>query len=416
MGTALKVSIWGKTVGYLSWDTRNKISIFEYDTDFVNSGLEIAPLTMPLFSPRSKGGQWYGHRDSLFHGLSPAFADSLPDKWGESLFRKWCSEQALSMKQVTPLEHLAFIGKRGIGALEYEPAMLLGDEAAFTVDIQELYTFSQRCTQQLEKVVLTPQQGILWQGLVKVSSSPGGKHPKAIIAMNESGNVISGQGTIPDGYTPYIIKYDGGDAYPYARLEYVFYQMACASGITMMPSMLRQYGTTTHFLTRRFDRVGNKKLHLQTLAAMSPLADSYEDAFAVLRKLNCSAEEHQQLFRIMVFNVLCGNTDDHNKNLSFIMTPDDHWQLAPAYDLTFSVDFHALPLFNRHELTVCGKDHDISQDNLLKVGQDNDVPEPQACLEQVCQAASQFRQLAADQAIDTSLARQIAQYIDSNIA
>ena len=207
-----------------------------------------------------------------------------------------------------------------MGALEYEPAHELGDNSAFPVDIQQLYAFAKHILNERETTVQSQENSILWQDLIKISSSPGGKRPKAIIALNsETGEIISGQGSVPDGFEHYILKYDDNTVYPYAKLEYVYYLMALDAGIKMMPSELRIYGDITHFLTKRFDRSNNEKIHVQTLAAISPLSDSYEDIFFVIRKLNLPAEDSKQQFLRMVFNVITRNVDDHSKNFAFCM-------------------------------------------------------------------------------------------------
>jgi len=200
-----------------------------------------------------------------------------------------------------------------------------------------------------ETTVLNAENSILWQDLIKISSSPGGKRPKAIVAIsNETGEVISGQGNIPKGFNHYILKYDDHSSYPLAKLEYVYYQMALAAGIKMMPSELRSYRNVTHFLTRRFDRIDNVRIHTQTLAAMSPGSNSYEDLFAVIRRLNLPYEDSRQQYLRMVFNVLARNVDDHSKNFSFCMTHEGVWRLSPAYDLTYGVDLSIPSYMNKH--------------------------------------------------------------------
>ena len=346
----VKVKLWGKDVGYLSWDKKTKAAVFEYESSFLETKLDIAPLTMSITSPRSKKQlPWIGDKDKLYQGLPPMIADSLPDKWGDSLFSAWLRDNNISTKNITPIDHLAFIGSRAMGALEYEPAHELGDNSAFPVDIQQLYAFAKHILNERETTVQSQENSILWQDLIKISSSPGGKRPKAIIALNsETGEIISGQGSVPDGFEHYILKYDDNTVYPYAKLEYVYYLMALDAGIKMMPSELRIYGDITHFLTKRFDRSNNEKIHVQTLAAISPLSDSYEDIFFVIRKLNLPAEDSKQQFLRMVFNVITRNVDDHSKNFAFCMDRKGAWRLSPAYDLTYSVDLAAPSYSNRH--------------------------------------------------------------------
>lgn len=258
----VKVKLWGMDIGYLSWDKKTGAAIFEYEPSFLEQGLNIAPLTMPIDSPRSqKQLPWIGNKEKLYQGLPPMIADSLPDKWGNSLFKAWLRDNNIPAKKTSPVDHLSFIGRRAMGALEYEPAQKLGDDSAFSVDVQRLYEFAKQVLNEQETTILNQENSILWQDLVKISSSPGGKRPKAIIALNKTtGEVISGQGIIPDGFQHYILKYDDNSVYPFAKLEYVYYRMALDAGISMMPSELRTYDGITHFLTQRFDRNGNEKI------------------------------------------------------------------------------------------------------------------------------------------------------------
>lgn len=401
----VKVKLWGMDVGYLSWDNAARLAVFEYEPLFLEQGLDIAPLTMSIHSPRSrKQIPWTGDTDKLYQGLPPMIADSLPDKWGNSLFKAWLRDNHISTKKATPVDHLSFIGSRAMGGLEYEPAQKLGGHSAFSVDVQRLYDFAKQVLNEREATVLNQENSILWQDLVKISSSPGGKRPKAIVALNEiTGDVISGQGIIPEGFQHYILKYDDHSAYPFAKLEYVYYQMALDAGIRMMPSKLKTYGGVTHFLTQRFDRNGNDKIHTQTLAAMSPLSNSYEEIFAVIRRLNLPYEDSRQQYLRMAFNVIARNVDDHSKNFSFCMNRDWAWRLSPAYDLTYSVDLTAPVYSNRHSLTVNGKDEDITREDLETIGLKNDIQDYKTLINKVANAVTHFEVYAKELDLDEKL-------------
>ena len=407
MTDAIKVSINNQTVGFLTWDSRKGRALFEYKRTFVEDGLDIAPISMSIHSPRSqKGMVWYGNEDKLYKGLPPTFADSLPDKWGSILFAKWVQQNNIRSKDITPLDHLAFTGKRAMGALEYEPALPISGDEPMDVNIQQLYDFSQRILNDRETAVLSAEESILWQDLIKISTSAGGKRPKAIVAINnETGQVMSGQGSIPDGFTHYILKYDDGKGYPYAKMEYAYYLIAQKAGIHMMPSHLRTFGHITHFLTERFDRKGNDKIHTQTLAAMEPGADCYEDIFAVMRKLNLPYEDFRQLFKIMVMNVLGGNIDDHSKNFSFCMDVGGKWRFAPAYDITYCIDTNAPSYLNRHEFSINGKKEGITKQDLLEVGKKQDISNCAGLYEEVESSLALFPQVAEDLGIDPAIVR-----------
>ncbi len=403
------VKLWRMPVGYLSWDKKLDVAIFEYESEFLDKGLDIAPLTMSINSTRSKKHiPWTGDKDKLYMGLPPMIADSLPDKWGHSLFRAWLRENHIQTKNVSPVDHLSFIGSRAMGALEYEPAQKLGADSVFSVDIEKLYEFAKQVLNERETTVLNAENSILWKDLIKISSSPGGKHPKAIVAVNKAtGEVISGQGNIPEGFEHCILKYDDNSSYPLAKLEYVYYQMALDAEISIMPSELRSYGNVTHFLTRRFDRVDNDRVHTQTLAAISPGCDSYEDLFAVIRRLNLPYEDSRQQYLRMVFNVLARNVDDHTKNFSFCMNPDGVWRLSPAYDLTYGVDLSAPAYMNKHFISINGKTEGITREDLEVVAQRNDIQDYKSLIDMVNNAVGKFREFAAELKIDEQLIKSI---------
>lgn len=405
----VKVKLWGIDVGYLSWEKKAGVAVFEYEPSFLEQELNIAPLTMSIDSPRSrKQLPWTGDKDKLYQGLPPMIADSLPDKWGNSLFKAWLRDNNVPAKNTNPVDHLSFIGSRAMGALEYEPAQELGDNSAFSVDVQRLYEFAKQVLNEKEATILNQENSILWQDLVKISSSPGGKRPKAIVALNTTtGEVISGQGVIPEGFRHYILKYDDNSVYPFAKLEYIYYRMALDAGIDMMPSELRMYEGVTHFLTQRFDRNGNEKVHTQTLAAMSPTSDNYEDIFSVIRRLNLPYEDSKQQYLRMVFNVIARNVDDHSKNFSFCMNRDGIWRLSPAYDLTYSVDLTAPAYSNRHSVTVNGKNDDIIREDLETVGLNNDIQDYKALINTVVNAVANFEDYAKELGVDEKLIESI---------
>jgi len=396
--SVVKTSLWGRDVGFLSWDATRTRGIFEYAPSFLDSGLDISPICMPLAVARARGNTpWHGESDRLYQGLPALFVDSLPDKWGGTLFREWLQTNGIPLKDITPIEHLSFIGTRGMGALTFEPVMPLGDDIPFPVDVQKLYDFSKEVLSRQHGIRLAPSESVLWKDLVKVSSSPGGRHPKAIVAINEAGEVISGQADVPAGFRHCILKYDSGDGYPYAKMEYIFYRIACLAGIHMMPSSLRQYGPVSHFVTERFDRIGNRRLHLQSLAAIAPEATSYEDAMTLLRKLRCPAEDFRQLFLIACFNVLCQNVDDHTKNLSFLMDEKGIWRLAPAYDMTFAWELEGYSWDHAHEMSIDGKRSDIGKDSLLRLAASGDLDHAERLYNDVLEASYTFRHFAQEE-------------------
>lgn len=392
--------LWGEEVGRIYWDTRSKRAVFSYNPDFIRKGIDVAPLTAPINGAAAKGFPVVGSREKLYQGLPPFLADSLPDRWGNKVFENWAVKNHIPKHRLTPVDKLAFIGRRGMGALEFIPAVD-GLESPNTVQIDSLYRLAQRIFEEREAISVQDDEGLDLQSLYEVGTSAGGQHPKAIIAINETTHEIrSGQVLLPEGYTYYILKFAEGDDFPFTQLEMAYYGMAKEAGITMMPSRLLRIDGRSHFLTARYDRAGGRKIHTQTLAAMNPDADTYEDMFEVCRKLGIPANEQSELFRRMVFNVMGGNVDDHVKNFSFMMEPDGVWHITPAYDVTFTTNLDGTVLENAHSMSIQGKFEDITEEDLKLFARQNGIKNAGRIIDEVCTAISHFYTYASECQID----------------
>ena len=396
----VSVMLWGEEVGRIYWDTRSKRAVFSYNPDFIRKGIDVAPLTAPINGAAAKGFPVVGSREKLYQGLPPFLADSLPDRWGNKVFENWAVKNHIPKHRLTPVDKLAFIGRRGMGALEFIPAVD-GLESPNTVQIDSLYRLAQRIFEEREAISVQDDEGLDLQSLYEVGTSAGGQHPKAIIAINETTHEIrSGQVLLPEGYTYYILKFAEGDDFPFTQLEMAYYGMAKEAGITMMPSRLLRIDGRSHFLTARYDRAGGRKIHIQTLAAMNPDADTYEDMFEVCRKLGIPANEQSELFRRMVFNVMGGNVDDHVKNFSFMMEPDGVWHITPAYDVTFTTNLDGTVLENAHSMSIQGKFEDITEEDLKLFARQNGIKNAGRIIDEVCAAVSHFYTYASECQID----------------
>lgn len=368
----LDVFLWNRKVGSLvTYKERYTEKIcFYFDRDFLGSGYDIAPLRASIYSASVKSGlPVYGETEKLFGGLPSFIADSLPDHWGNRVFNEWAKVQRISTKNLSALDRLAYIGRRGMGALEFLPPAAEKMEQPFKVEIAELYKLAQSALNEAKNFKAEMQPDFLIESLFKVGTSAGGRRSKAIINLNpETGECYSGQVAAPaPGYVPMIIKFDEHSDTPTTRIEYSYYLMAKDAGLHMMPSRLVEREQATHFLTERFDRQEGKKIHIQTLAAMNPTADSYECLFDSACRIGILPSELKQLFLLTTLNVLGGNVDDHSKNFSFLMGDDGVWHIAPAYDFTFSVDPSAPGYVNRHCMTLCNKNSDIGRGDLLEL-------------------------------------------------
>lgn len=409
-GNIVKVVLWGKTVGYLTWDKRNwrtETSIFQFDKDFLSCNLDISPLQMPLNSPAAARGLDIrgGNPKDAHKGLPAVFADSLPDHWGNALFRSWAREHGISMSSVSPVDFLSFIGKRGMGALEYLPSAIEGEDIPFDVDVTRLYDFAKSVLDQRREVEYTEDRELLWQDLIKLGTSPGGKRPKALIAINPKEKVIkSGQVLLPPEYKYYVLKYDTeSDIFPYSRLEYAYSQMCRDAKIVIPETELRTFEKATHFLIRRFDRAEGKKVHMQSLRAMNGPTSSYEEAFDVIVKLKMNYDSREQLFRRMVFNVIAGNIDDHDKNISFLMNQSGEWNLAPAYDVVFSIDPNTIRSQKGQFMTINGKSQDITLKDLLTLGNTYSISRPERIVENIQDIVSHIDSYLRDNGVNDAV-------------
>ena len=389
---SLKVILWGEEIGRLSWDERRRLSYFTYNPDFIKKGLNISPLVAPIDRFQALIPVW-GEDAKIYQKLPAFVADSLPDAWGNQLFDLWRQQNHLANADITPLDKLSFIGKRGMGALEFQPEVSHNRKTT-KIDMKSLADLALRIYAERENARIKPEESITMQSLLTVGTSAGGRQPKAIIAINrKNGEISSGQvaGLKDDEY--YLLKF-GDSQDSSAELEMAYYELATTAGINMMPSELYPVEGNNHFLTKRFDRDGEKKIHTQTLAAICPDADSYEQLLAVCRKLHLPDADSQEVFRRMVFNILANNTDDHNKNFSFIMHEDGTWQLSPAYDITYIIDTGGFLPNEDHCMYIRAKLRNITRDDVIQFARDNGIRRPDAIIHDVVEALKQFRTVA----------------------
>lgn len=393
--TTAAVNLWGTRIGAVTSDEDGGATRFQYSPGFLESHIEVAPLTMPL---RRAEYSFPGLNADSFHGLPGLLADSLPDKYGEALINAWLASQGRSPGSFTPVERLCYVGRRGIGALEYEPVE--GPDAAedHPLDIAALVELASEALADREKFVANFEEGSRRQAMrdiLRVGTSAGGARAKALVAYNpDTGEVRSGQLDLGPGFEHWLIKLDGvaenrdrealADPQGYGTVEYAYWLMVRDFGIEMTECRPFSEGGRRHFTTRRFDRDDHgKRKHVQTLAAIAHLdykqatVHSYEEAFAVMSRLELTAEDFEQQYRRMVFNVVARNQDDHTKNISFIMDRGGRFSLSPAYDVTHAYapggDWTA-----RHQMSVNGKRDDFSVEDFIAAGKTAKLPRGRA--------------------------------------
>lgn len=402
----IAVRIWDQFVGALTWDDSRKVAVFRYSPDFVKDGPEIAPLLMPLREDYSYDFSTFNFNYKTFKALPPMIADSLPDDFGNYIMRTWLENQGKTIDNLTPPERLGYVGKRGMGALEYEPVLTGEDFKPTNINPSELVEITRKLFTSDGQQSYSDRAESLLTKIWRTGTSAGGARAKAILAFDEINQVYK-PGDILHGadHSDWLIKIDGvtndihGDPEGYGRIEYAYYKMAKEAGINMSESKLLTEGNRAHFITRRFDRTDGEKVHMQTLSGLAgfdyrrPDTYSYEQVFTVLRKMRLPHNDFVEQFRRMVFNVVARNQDDHTKNISFLMHKTGHWSLSPAYDVSYSYNPAGI-WTSRHQLSINGKRDNFEINDLLKIGKENNISSRKAIIQQVIDAVSKWEVFA----------------------
>lgn len=416
---AIEVRIWGKTVGAVALAPNLGYYAFEYDRRFVKSGIELAPLSMPLSEAREPF-VFVDLPELSFKRLPAMLADALPDDFGNALIDAWMAGKGIDKAQVTPLDRLAYMGKRGMGALEFKPAHTTAVASATAIKLSRLVESARQAVHgdlgadHLSKAALAQ--------IIQVGTSAGGARAKAAIAWNPTTDEIrSGQFEVEPGFEHWLLKFDGmgadrelGGTQDYGRIEYAYYKMACAAGIKMSPCRLLEENGRAHFMTLRFDREGNRKHHLQSLCAMAHLdykqksSHDYSQFLQTVIRLGLDYASLEEAFRRIVFNVMAVNCDDHTKNISFMLREGKSWELAPAYDVTYAFNPDGEWTW-QHLMAVNGKFTAITSADLLAVANRFGVGTAPKVLKQVREAVAAWPEFAKEAGVSSSETKRIHQ-------
>lgn len=444
MENLAEVRLWGKQLGALAYDPATGVSTFEFSPQWRDSGVEIAPLHMPIAATKYS---FPGLSPATYRGLPAMFADTLPDDFGNAVINAWLARTGRDVNSFTPVERLLYTGSRGMGALEFSPAIDRGQRGgkgggelaldslvamAQTV-LDERLGLHQQVSQQRINSGPTADNDEAMQAILQVGTSAGGARAKALVAVNADRTQIrSGQADAPEGFEHYLLKFDGvqeyktdsesfGDPRGFGRMEYAYYLMAKDIGIDISPSELLLEGGRAHFMTRRFERVGNRKLHYASLCAMDhadykkPGTYSYEQLLAVARQLKLPRADAIEIFRRMVFNVVARNHDDHTKNFGFLLDgparKEDgglQWHLSPAFDIAYSYK-PGSPWVDSHQLSVNGKRDNFERSDLLLVAEliGNFTREAPKIIDQVLAVVSQWPSYAKKAEVFAPLQKEV---------
>lgn len=377
MSTDAAVRMWGTQIGAVSLQDDRRGAVFQYHPGFLSSGVEVAPLMMPL-APQPYS--FPGLNPDSFHGLPGLLADSLPDKFGHAVIDAWLATQGRRPEDFDAVERLCYIGRRGMGALEFAPGRGPRITRSKSIEIDALVGLATRVLADRESFSTSLGDGHdedALKDILTVGTSAGGARAKAVIAWNpQTGEVRSGQIGAPPGFQHWILKFDGvagnrdkdlRDPRGYGLIEYAYSLMARRAGIVMSECRMLAEHDRRHFMTRRFDRTASgERLHMQSLAALAhydfndPLAYSYEQAFTVIRRLGLGMDSIEQMFRRMAFNVIARNQDDHVKNIAFLMDREGRWSLSPAFDVIYAYNPSG-GWTSRHQMSLNGKRDDFTQ-------------------------------------------------------
>lgn len=378
--TIAAVNLWGRRIGAVSLAEGADVATFAYEPAFLRSQIEVAPLFMPL---SDRIYSFPGLNPESFYGLPGMLADALPDRYGHTLINAWLATQGRTPDSADAVERLCYMASRGMGALEFTPAAGPRTRKSERVHIETLVELASEVLTNRNTLQVSfgdPDKADALREILQVGASAGGARAKAIIAWNpETNEVRSGQVDAGDGFSYWLLKFDGvsdnrdrglADPQGFGAVEFAYSEMAKAAGITMTDCRLLPEGGRRHFMTRRFDRTETGgKLHMQSLAALahydycSPDSYTYEQAFQVMRQLNLPMDQMEELFRRMTFNVVARNQDDHVKNIAFLMDRNGVWSLSPAYDVTWAMDLTNQWL-RQHQMSVNGRRKDISRADL----------------------------------------------------
>ena len=418
MSTLAEVRLWGTRIGAVHLADGATTASFQYDRAFLGSGVQVAPLMMPL---SGRVFSFPALSAVSFHGLPGLLADSLPDRFGNALIDAWLARQGRGPDSFSAVERLCYTGRRGMGALEFRPAIGPSNGPSERLDVARLVALASEVLSQRSQVGCGLGDGEdedTLRAILRVGTSAGGARAKAVIAWNpQSGELRSGQVDAGAGFEHWLLKFDGvsnnrdkelADPQGYGAIEYAYHRMAVDCGVTMSACRLYEEGPRRHFMTRRFDRTedGGKR-HMQSLAALAHLdfnqagAHGYEQAFTVIERLGTPPEDREQMFRRMVFNAIARNQDDHVKNIAFLMDRAGSWSLAPAFDVTYAYQPEGR-WTSSHQMTINGKRDDFTRADFEAVGRLASLKRgrARAILDEVRERVARWREHAEAAGVD----------------
>ena len=419
----IEVKLYNETIGSVEWNDSRGCSTFQYSKEGFIRNIEPSPVLMPV-----QEGIFETNRDHVnFHHLPYLLSDSMPDDFGHVMMKEWLRQKKLTIEDINPVDRLSYVGKRGMGALEYEPANYK-QTGNSEILVSELYEVAKKVLENKENTSFHGMDKESLSAVLRIGSSVGGARAKALIAVkSESNNIIQeirpGDIIQPDGFSYWILKIDGanekalGESNGMGKIEYVYYRMAKEAGIDISESTLYEENNRFHFLTKRFDRTDKgEKIHMQSFGALAGIdykiqkVSSYEALFRLMKRLRLPYYQLEQQYRRALFNVVARNHDDHVKNFSFLMDRDGEWRISPAYDLTFQYKAGGT-WTDVHQSSINGKFDQFTRNDLLGLGRTFGIKRADHILEEVIAAVAQWSKFAAE----TDIPEAEIRYINNNL-
>ena len=425
MMTDASVMLWGRRIGAVSWDAARGLGVFQYDPQFAAAGIEVSPIAMPV---REAPYTFPALGVDAFKGLPGLLADALPDRYGNALIDVWLAETGRTAEDFNPVDRLCYIGRRGVGALEFEPGLHRRDRT-HRLEIAQLAELAKRALDERGRLAGRLGGGDdsdALEDILSVGTSAGGARAKAVLAWNPAtGAFRSGQVAAGDGFEHWLLKFDGvavegrelSDPQGYGRIEYAYHLMARAAGIEMTDCRLHHEGGRSHFMTRRFDRdAQGRKLHVQTFGALRHFdynlagAYAYEQVMQTIRTLGLGMSAVEEQFRRTVFNVVARNQDDHVKNIAFLMDRGGVWRLSPAYDVAYAYN-PAGTWTREHQMSVAGKRDGFERANLDRFAGSSGLRKTGArrIVDEVVATVASWPKFGAEAGVDERVVRQVGQ-------
>ena len=403
----VEVKLYDQLLGTAEWNAEKGISTFQYSSEIINI-IEPSPIIMP-----TEGRIFETNRDHInFHDLPYLLSDSMPDDFGNIMMKEWLKQRKLSIDDINPVDRLTYVGKRGMGAMEYIPANHRENDNN-PVDISEIYAVAKNVLKSKKETIYADLDKDNLTEILRIGSSVGGARAKALIAIKKDANnnideIRSGDIMQPIGYSYWLLKIDGankhslGESEGMGKVEFAYYKLAKQAGIEISESTLHEENGRFHFLTKRFDRTDNgEKIHMQTFGALAGIdykiqkASSYETLFRVMKRLQLPYMQIEQQYRRMLFNVVARNHDDHVKNFAFLMNKNGNWMISPAYDICFSFSPGGT-WTNVHQSSINGKYDNFTKADLFDFAKKFGIKKANAILEEVVSAVNQWAKIAVE--------------------